>query len=321
MKWTSSDIPMQTGKIAIITGANAGMGREATRMLAKKGTEVVMAVRNVSKGTEVANAICSELAEAKLHVMELDLSKLTSVHSFATEFLQRFNHLDLILNNAGIYGGGQSPKTTEEGFALMMGVNHLGHFALTGLLLDRLLSTPQSRIVTVSSGAHGGGKIDLDSFQTVEAAKRGAYGNSKLANMLFTLELQRKLESIDADTISVSAGPGPTKTDGAKAGIQSIPNSFLRRVVEGLTDVFLESPEGGVMPSLRAATDPKARGGDYFGLSGFKGMRGYPIAQKPAKAADNEVLAKGLWKRSEELTKVKYTAFLKTTIGYEKRFR
>jgi len=309
MKWTLSDIPIQTGKIAIVTGASAGMGRETTRILADKGAEVVMAVRNVSKGTEVANAIRSKQADAKLHVMELDLSKLTSVHSFGAEFLQRFNHLNLIVNNAGVYGGGQNPQTTQEGFALMMGVNHLGHFALTGLLLDRLLATPQSRIVTVSSGAHGRGKIDLDSFHTIEAARRGAYGNSKLANMLFTLELQRKLESINADTISVSVGPGPTKTDGAKAGIQSIKNPFLRRVIDGLANVLIESPEGGVMPSLRAATDPQARGGDYFGLSGFMGMRGYPTAKKPAKAADNKALAKGLWERSEELTKVKFTAF------------
>jgi NAD(P)-dependent dehydrogenase (short-subunit alcohol dehydrogenase family) len=306
MKWSLSDIPRQTGKIAVITGASAGMGRETTRILAGKGTEVVMAVRNVTKGNKVADAIRAEQADAKIHVIELDLSKLASVHSFANEYIQRFNHLDLIINNAGFYGDSKSPKTTEDGFAMMMGVNHLGHFALTGLLLDRLLSTPKSRIVTISSGAHRGGKVDLDSFHTIEAAKQGAYGNSKLANMLFTLELQRKLESINAEAISVSAGPGPTKTDGAKTGIQSIKNPVLRRVVNGLADVLMESSEGGAMPTLRAATDPRARGGDYFVPGGFMGMRGCPIAQKPEKVADNEALAKGLWTRSEELTKVVY---------------
>lgn len=309
MTWTSSDIPTQKGKIAVITGANAGIGRETTRILASKGVEVVMAVRNVTKGKNVADAIRTGQAAATLHVMELDLSKLASVHSFATAFLEKFNQLNILINNAGIYTSGKSAKTTEQGFARMMGINHLGHFALTGLLLERLLTTPQSRIVTVSSGAHRAGKIDLDNFHTVEAAQRGAYANSKLANMLFMLELQRKLVHINADTVSIAAGPGPTKTDGAQAGIQSIPNPFLRRVVDSLTDRLMESSDKGAMPSLRAATDSQAKGGDYFGLSGFMGMRGYPVAQKPAKSANDKGLAQDLWKRSATLTEIQYTAF------------
>lgn len=167
---------------------------------------------------------------------------------------------------------------------------------------------PQSRVVTLSSGIHSSGQIDLENFHTVEAAQKGAYGNSKLANMLFMLELQRKLDLINADTISVAAGPGPTKTDGAQNGIQSISNRFLRGAADALTDVIMLTSEEGATPVLRAATEPQAKGGEYYTLGGFMSMRGNPVAKEPAKSANDPALAKGLWQRSAELTGVEYSA-------------
>lgn len=294
----------------VITGASAGIGRATTRILAEKGAEIVMAVRNVTKGEGVAEAMRVEQPDAKLHVMELDLSNLTSVRSFATKFLATFDSLDMLINNAGVYDGGE--KMTNDGFALVMGVNHLGHFALTGLLLECLLSTPQSRIVTVTSGAHRRGKINLDTFHTIEAAKDGAYGNSKLANILFALELQRKLQRISTKTISLAAGPGATKSDAVQELIQSRSNRFVRGALDALTNIVMEPPAMGAMPLLRAATDPQAIGGAYFGPAGFMGMRGYSAMKEPAKSADNLALAQGLWVRSAELTDITYELLLQS---------
>ncbi|MEM7335719.1 MAG: SDR family NAD(P)-dependent oxidoreductase [Chloroflexota bacterium] len=226
MKWTTSDILSQTGKVVVITGASAGIGRATTKILASKGADIVLAVRNVTKGERVADAIRAQHPNAKLHVLALDLSSLNLVSAFSAEFQAKFDRLDVLINNAGIYDGGD--KKTTEGFALQMGVNHLGHFALTGQLLEQLLDTQNSRVVTVGSGAYRSGKLDLNTFHSVAAASKGGYGNSKLANMLFTLELQRKLLDMNTNTISVAAGPGATKSDGAKDGIQKISNRYLR---------------------------------------------------------------------------------------------
>jgi NAD(P)-dependent dehydrogenase (short-subunit alcohol dehydrogenase family) len=314
MNWTPADIPSQKNRIAIVTGASAGIGAETARLLAQKGADVIMAVRNIEKGGTVADAIRSEHPDAKLHVMELDLSVIDSIRAFATAYLASYDQLDLLINNAGVYSNGKDAKTTADGFALVMGVNHLGHYALTGLVLDRLLSTPSSRVVTVSSGAHGGGKINLDTFHTVEAGERNAYGDSKLANILFTLELQRKFELINAMTISVAAGPGTTKSDAVQNLIQSQKNRFMRIAADTLTNIVMESPEMGAMPSLRAATDPQVKGGDYYAPGGFMGVRGYPKSKKPAKSTDNEALAQGLWDRSAELTGVDF-ALIKPSGG------
>ncbi|MEO1286436.1 MAG: oxidoreductase [Chloroflexota bacterium] len=306
MNWTPADIPSQKNKIAIVTGASAGIGAATTRILAHKGAHVIMAVRNVEKGDRVADAIRSEYPDAKLHVMKLDLSEIASIHAFATAYLASFDQLDLLINNAGVYSNGKDGQTTADGFALVMGVNHLGHYALTGLVLDRLLSTPSSRVITVTSGAHTGGKIDLDTFHTVEAGERNAYGDSKLANLLFALELQRKFEQINARTISVAASPGATKSDAVQNLIHSQKNRLMRVAADILTNIVMESSEMGAMPSLRASTDPQVQGGNYYGPGGFMGMRGYPKVKKPAKSADNETLALGLWERSTELTGVGY---------------
>ena len=301
-------MPYLEGKTCVVTGASAGIGIQVARMFSERGSRVVMAIRNVEKGEKVAATIRSEQPNAMIDVMELDLSSLDSVQSFSNRFLSSHDRLDILINNAGVYDNGKGLRTTQDGFALLMGVNHLGHFALTGHLLQRLLDTPKSRVVTVSSGAHSSGKIDLRNFHKTEAAKRNAYGDSKLANMLFALELQRRLALIDSNTISVAAGPGATKSDAVHAAIESISNGLLRLAADMLTNIVMEPTEMGAMPSLRAATDPEARGGDYFVPGGFLGMRGYPKAKKPAKSAQHEELARGLWQRSVELTNVAYLA-------------
>ena len=303
MKWSVSDIPLQFGKVAIVTGANAGIGRETVRVLAQKGTEVVLAVRNVSKGENAAEAIRSEQSGARLHVMELDLGDLASVRAFADQFSASFEWLDILINNAGFYAAKGSEKS-QDGFALMMAVNHLGHFALTVHLLDRLLAAPRSRVVTVSSGAHSSGKIDPETFHTVGAARKGAYANSKLANMLFMLELQREFERRGADAVSVAAGPGPTKSDGVQQAIQSISNGFLHRVVDVMTGVLMNPAAEGAWPVLRAATDPEAGGGAYFTPGGFMSMRGAPVAKAPAKSTEDKELSAAFWERSASLTGV-----------------
>ena len=301
MSWSVSDIPDQTGKIALVTGANAGMGREVARVLAAKNAEVVLAVRNTSKGTEAAQAIMSEHPGAKLHAMALDLSDLSSVRTFAQRFNEMFDKLDILINNAGFYAA-DSSDISKDGFALMIAVSHLGHFALTRLLLDKVLATPNARVVTVSSSAYKGGSIDPDTFHTTEAARTKPYQNSKLANMLFMLELQRRFESLDTTALSVAAGPGPTKSDGAKLGIQSISNRALRGLAIGITDLLMNTVAQGALPVLRAATDANAKGGDYFTPGGFNAIWGPPVVNKLAKSADDPALAKALWVRSTELT-------------------
>ncbi|MEO0649480.1 MAG: oxidoreductase [Planctomycetota bacterium] len=306
MQWTTKSIPPQDNKVMIVTGANAGLGRATARALAAAGAEVVMAVRSVEKGEAAADELRAGPPGAKLHVMPLDLSRLESVRAFADAFASSFGRLDGLINNAGIYDGGSS--TTEEGFALQMGVNHLGHFALTGLLLPRLLATPGSRVATLSSGLYRRSTLALDSFHAVEVAHKNGYGRSKLANMLFATELQQRLERVNAETISIAVGPGPTKSEGAREGIGSLSNRLVRGAVDLLTNHIMSSPEDGAKPSVRAVTDPEAKGGDYFVPGGFLNMWGAPLATAPRLTVEQTSLSRGLWDRSAELTGVSYGA-------------
>ncbi len=228
---------------------------------------------------------------------------MASVRAFADQYLASFDRLDTLINNAGFYAT-KGSETSQDGFALMMAVNHQGHFALTGLLMDRFIATPKSRVVTVSSGAHGSGKIKPDTFQTVEAARKGAYANSKLAKMLFMLQLQRKFEREGTDAVSVAAGPGPTKSDGTQQAILSISNGVLRRFVDAITGVLMMPTTREPGPFFFAAMDPAAAGGDYFTPGGFVSMRGAPMAKAPAKSANDKTLAAALWERSAAITGV-----------------
>jgi NAD(P)-dependent dehydrogenase (short-subunit alcohol dehydrogenase family) len=293
--WTAESIADQTGRVVIITGANSGIGSETARALANKGATVIMACRNQQKGEAAADSIRNEKPKGTVEVMQLDLADLDSVRAFADEFKQRYDRLDLLINNAGI----MHPPfgKTKQGFETQFGVNHLGHFALTGLLLDLTLHTPQARIVTVSSAAHRFGRIDFDNLNAEKGYRaNAAYGQSKLANLLFTYELQRRLEAAGSDTIAVAAHPGWTATNLQQhSGLIQFLNRF-----------FAQTPEMGALPTLRAATAPDVQGADYYGPGKRMEMVGYPKkVQSNGRSHDAAVAAK-LWTVSEEMTGVAY---------------
>jgi len=294
-KWTTDNIPDLTGKVAIITGANSGIGFETAKTLAAKGAEVVLACRNLEKANLAAKEIRSMARKSKFEIIRLDLADLTSVQKFAETFRSEYQSLYLLINNAGIM---IPPFTkTADGFEVQFGANHLGHFALTGLLIEVILATPKARIVNVSSSAHrmGTGMIDFDNLNAEKGYHpANAYAQSKLANLLFTLELNRKLVEIESDVIATSAHPGWTVT-----GLQK---GFLHTVSEWIG----QKPEMGALPTLQAALDPDAERNDYFGPGGFIEMRGYPRKVEASEAAKDSNLAQRLWVVSEELTGVSF---------------
>jgi NAD(P)-dependent dehydrogenase (short-subunit alcohol dehydrogenase family) len=298
-RWTSADIPDQTGRVAVITGANTGLGYETAAALAAKGANVVLAVRNLDKGKDAARRIEQATPAAKVELQELDLTSLDSVRSAAEQLKSDHDTIDLLINNAGVMF---TPKsTTKDGFELQFGTNHLGHFALTGLLLDRLLAAPGSRVVTVSSVGHRFARngIRFDDLQWDRDYSRvGAYGQAKLANLLFTYELQRRLAG--TQTIATAAHPGGSRTELTR----NLPPlvSALTRLVEPL----FQDPDMGALPSLRAATDPSVLGGQYYGPDGFAEQRGYPKLVSSSAPSHDVDAQRRLWQVSEELTKVVY---------------
>lgn len=295
MKWTYDDIPDQTGRTAIVTGANAGIGYETARALASKGARVIMACRSRERGEAALARVKEEKPAGTAELELLDLGSLASVRAFAERFLASDAPLDLLINNAGVMIPPASK--TEDGFEMQIGVNYLGHHALTGLLLNRVLATPDARIVTVSSIAHRAGRIDLESFRGERPYKPWReYCQSKLACLMFTLELQRRLESSRSVAISVAAHPGATKTD-------------LQRhssVLEALTGVMAMAAWKGALPTLHAATAPEVHGGDYSGPRGLMEAVGYPAPAKIAKQARDEAVAKRMWTAAEEMTGVRF---------------
>jgi len=293
--WNAKLLGDQTGRVAIVTGSNSGIGFETARVLAEKGATVVMACRNLEKAGPKADEIRSAHPGANVEVMELDLSDLDSVRRFSEAFRARHSRLDLLINNAGImvppYG------QTEQGFETQFGVNHLGHFALTGSLLDLITSTRGSRIVTVSSIAHYLSKIQFSDLNWEKGYKaQPAYGQSKLANLLFTYELQRRLAAAGKDTLAVAAHPGWTETNlQAHAKAVKFMNRFLA-----------QKPLMGALPTLYAATEPSVNGAEYYGPSGFMEMNGPPKRVKSNKRSYDQNVAKQLWDVSEELTGVHF---------------
>ncbi|MDP8257696.1 MAG: oxidoreductase [Candidatus Alcyoniella australis] len=300
MKWTAADIPSQKGRTALITGANSGLGFQSARALAGHGARVVLACRNQEKGQQALDAIRSEHADAQVELAELDLSNLESVRAFAAGFVKDNQRLDLLLNNAGVmvppYG------KTADGFELQIGTNHLGHFALDGLLMPLLLATPNSRVMSVSSGGHRVGKVDFDDlhWERKRYAKWSAYGQSKLANLLFIYELQRRLEAIDAPTIAVAAHPGWASTN--------LQKYYWLAVI--FNPILAQTPEHGAWPSLFAATMPQVRGGEYYGPKGIGELRGHPKRVESNKRSHDEQTASRLWDVSCELTGVHYESLL-----------
>ena len=302
-KWTVNDIPDLSGKTASVTGANSGIGFEAAKEFARKGAEIILACRSMEKGKNAATTIRAEIPDAKLKPMVLDLNALKSVRAFADEFNATYTRLDVLLNNAGImmvpYG------KTEDGFERQLGTNHLGHFALTGLLIDVLLKTPNARVVNVSSNAHRSGKLDFENLM-FEGAKDYtpmlAYGNSKLANLLFTYEMQRLLDEKQSNIIAVAAHPGISTTNLAN----HLAHPILMKLVMPLFGWMMQSAAMGALPSIRAAVDPDVVGGQYFGPDGKKEQKGYPVVVPSNEASHNEEDARRLWEISEKLTGVSF---------------
>ena len=293
--WTTAHIPDQTGRTAVITGANTGLGFETAKALAAKGATVVIAVRDTDKGTKAASQMTGDV-----QVQELDLTSLDSIGAAADALKSRFDTIDLLINNAGVM---TTPKSnTKDGFELQFGTNHLGHFALTGQLLEKLLDVPGARVVTVSSNGHKmGGSIHFDDLQWDRSYSRmGAYSQSKLANLLFTYELQRRLAP-RGKTVAVAAHPGTSDTELAR----NLPKPVLR-AAQVVFPLITQSAAAGALPTLRAATDPGALGGQYYGPDGIAQQRGNPVVVASSAQSYDIDLQRRLWAVSEELTKVTF---------------
>jgi NAD(P)-dependent dehydrogenase (short-subunit alcohol dehydrogenase family) len=301
--WSVADIADLTGMTAVVTGANRGIGLEVTRGLAGKGAHVVLAVRRTGRGDAAAAAIRATSPGASLEVMALDLADLASVHRFAAAVRSRWQAVDLLINNAGV--GSASLRRTADGFELVFGTNHLGHFALTGLLLPALTGPPAARVVTVASLAHARGDIDFGNLDASNGYAMGrAYSQSKLANLLFTYELQRRLSAAGAGLISVAAHPGwaATEMEIRPPGERRRP---LEEVAHMLTMHLAAPPAQGARPILYAATSPEVRGGDYIGPR--SGLRGPPARVRSSDRSHDPELARRLWQMSEEMTGVRFS--------------
>ncbi len=302
-KWTTENIPDLTGKVIIITGANSGIGYEAAKEFARKGAQIILASRNLDKAQSALSQIQSDLPETKAEILKLDLASLKSIRQFADEFKAKYDHLDVLLNNAGImmmpYG------KTKDGFELQFGTNHLGHFALTGQLIDLLLKTPGARVVNISSNAHYFGEMDFSNlmYENGEGyAAQKAYGRSKLANLLFTYEMQRRFNAIEADAITLAAHPGISNTNLAA----HIFKRWRLKILQPLMGLMLQSAAMGALPGIRAAVDSSVSGGQYFGPDGSKERSGYPVVVLSNEASHNIEDALHLWEISEKLTGVSY---------------
>ncbi|HEY2833684.1 MAG TPA: SDR family NAD(P)-dependent oxidoreductase [Sporichthyaceae bacterium] len=299
-KWTESHIPDQRGRVAVITGANTGLGFDTARALAAHGATVVLAVRDTEKGKQAAERITAAASGTDVSVQQLDLSSLASVRTAAEELRSRFAAIDLLINNAGVM---YTPRqNTADGFELQFGTNHLGHFALTGLVLDRMTAVPGARVVTVSSVGHRiRARIHFEDLQWERSYDRlQAYGQSKLANLLFTYELQRRLAAAGAPTLAVAAHPGFSNTELARN------SPVVLRALVPLGRVLAQSPAQGALPTLRATTDPAVLGGQYYGPDGPGELRGAPRVVKSSAQSHDAALQQRLWAVSEELTGVQF---------------
>jgi NAD(P)-dependent dehydrogenase (short-subunit alcohol dehydrogenase family) len=298
-KWAAADVPDQSGRVAIVTGANSGLGFDTAAVLADKGAHVVLAVRNLDKGNQAADRIKSKSPNAVIAVQELDLTSLDSVRKAADELRANNPRIDLLINNAGVMYV-PTRETTKDGFEMQFGTNHLGHFALTGQLLENILPVEGSRVVTVSSVGHRIlARIHFDDLQLERKYNRvEAYGQSKLANLMFTYELQRRLKVKGASTIAAAAHPGFSDTELMRHLPGFIPDFFWRP--------FSQPADMGALPSLRAATDPGVQGGQYYGPGGIGEVQGHPKVVASSKQSHNEDIQRRLWTVSEELTGVTY---------------
>jgi len=305
-KWTVRDIPSQVGKRALITGSNSGIGFHAARHLAAAGCDVILACRNLEKAEAARRKILQESPAASIETALLDLASLRSIHASAEAFLKTGQALDLLINNAGVMAM-PTRQTTEDGFERQFGTNHLGHFALTGLLLPAVLAAPAGRVVTVSSNAHKRARMHFDDLQYATGYDPWTpYLQSKLANLLFAFELERRLRRAGTRAVSVAVHPGLADTSivlngpGQRRSPTSIFAPWIMKVVA-------QSEDQGSLPTLFGATSPAALGGHYYGPRGPGGWRGAPVEEIPRPWARDEAAAARLWTVSEELTGVRYT--------------
>jgi NAD(P)-dependent dehydrogenase (short-subunit alcohol dehydrogenase family) len=296
--FNEATVPDQSGRTVLVTGANTGIGYEAARVLAGRGARVLLGCRSTAKARDARERICVLHPKAQVELLSLDLGNLQSVREAADEVLQEAR-LDLLINNAGIMVPPR--EETADGFESQFGVNHLGHFALTGLLLDKLLVTPGSRVVNVSSGAHKWGKIEFDDVNAIRSYNRQTrYGMSKLANLLFTFELRRRLAAAGAKTIAVACHPGVSETELSR----NMP--AWMKLLAPLFRVLSHPPPQGALPTLRAATDPQVRGGQYYGPAGLFEMSGPPVLVEGNAASQDAQVARRLWDLSVEMTGVEF---------------
>lgn len=303
-RWTEQSIPDLTGKVFAVTGANSGLGWETARALAQHGAHVLVGARNEAKAEDAIARIAATRPSGTTQPWIIDLGDLDSVADAAQAVLAEQDRLDGLINNAGImwtpYG------TTAQGFEQQLGVNHLGHYALTGRLMPLLLRTEESRVVTVSSNGHRPGTVNFDDLQSEQSySPYAAYFQSKLANLLFTMELQRRLAAAGAATIAVAAHPGGSNTNLGHENPGGV-RGFLLQVGQLFSGVVAQSAAMGALPQLRAATDPAVQGNQYFGPGGIGEMRGYPVLVDRSDRAKDDGTAQRLWSVSEALTGVRF---------------
>jgi NAD(P)-dependent dehydrogenase (short-subunit alcohol dehydrogenase family) len=304
-QWVTTNIPPQDGKTFLVTGANSGLGFEAAKLLASRGASVLMAVRNLDKGRHAVEAICAEIPHARLELLSLDLADLASIGRFAEEVRASQSRLHALVNNAGVMAITQ--RNTVDGFEMQFGTNHLGHFALTGLLLPLLLRTPGSRVVTMSSGIHIIGRINFEDLQSEKGySDFRAYAQSKLANLLFTYELQRRLVKAGSASVALAAHPGYASTNLQAVGPTMTESAARQAMMRAANRLLAQTAAMGALSIVYAATSPDANGGEYYGPSGMLGQRGYPKKARSSAASYDEAAAGRLWQVSEELTGVKY---------------
>lgn len=295
-EWSTDRVPPQQGRVAVVTGANSGLGYETALGLAEKGVEVIMACRNLEKAEKAKSKIINQYPEAQITCMKIDVSSLREVREFANQFQRNYEKLDLLINNAGIM---MSPhKVTEDGFENQLATNYLGHFALTGLLLPLLAKAPGSRVVTVSSLSYKWAEIQFDDFHAQKGySRRKAYGQSKRACLVFAYELHRRLAAAGYSTLSVAAHPGLAKTN---------LDQYFPALIRPLGNLFLQPADQGALPILYAALEKSVTGGEFIGPDGFQEMRGHPTRVDSDEYSKDKQVAERLWKASEEMTAMYY---------------
>lgn len=304
--WTAANIPDLSGKVAIVTGSSSGLGLVAARELAAHGADVTLAVRDVAKGERTAAGISAAHPNAQVTVAHLDLTDLANIAAFAATFTKSHKRLDILINNAGIMGL-PTRELTTDGFEAQFGTNHLGHFALTGNLLPLVAKTTGARIVTVSSNLHKNGRMNFDDLNAEKSYKGwGAYSQSKLANLLFTSELQRRFEAAKVDAIAVAAHPGWSNTPLMVSGPMKGRGVFMKWLGQSVNNRMAQPVEMGALNEIYAAVAPGVEGNDYFGPDGKKNQSGHPSHNDRSEAAKNQADAERLWTISETLTGVKY---------------